>query len=781
MRINKSLITFTPTSGSGSGTVTSVALSAPTGFVVTGSPITSSGTLAITFASGYSLPTTTKQGQWDTAYNRSLTAIGVSGTTTKTLTLTKQDGTTLTASWTDLNTGTVTSVGLSVPTGLTVTGSPITTSGTLAITLTAGYSIPTTASQSTWDIAYSNRITSLTTSGSSGSSTLIGNTLNVPTYTLVGLGGMSNPFSAAIGQIIYSNSAGAPLSLLGNTTVTKKFLSQTGDGTNSAAPFWSTIAIGDVSGAISLTALSASSPLLYNNTTGVFSIQQASNLQSGFLSDANWTTFNSKQTQIALTTTGNSGASTFNFSTGALNIPQYTLAGLGGLSNPMTSLGDMIYGNAAGAPQRLVPNITTTRKYLSMLGDGTSGAIPTWETITGIAGSGTIGYISKFTGASTIGNSLLSESSNVLTLGFGGAGTEYGFEIGNGRTGNGFAYIDLIGDSTYTDYGMRFIRGNGGANTESTIEHRGTGALIIKSNEAGAIINNVNGANRTYLDSAGNYLVGTGVPSARFHVAGGGLAIAGTGFMVSSQLTNGRLETYDAGTAQCVHTLFDNQTYEISCGSTAGWVSGLVVTGRNATLLPDRVAIYTRSNQVLQVDGAGQLNLTNYTTATSFTGTVEGYLAFDNGGNIITSNPTSAGRNTRITFSAEVPNTWLSMPAAVTFFDNSTGFVTQADLTAYNQVRLIVNKQATAGAASSKIILRYQLTSGAPFTASSYSDIGTSEVSVAVNVANNILVSSWINMATAAKDDVWVTIVGIDGDGTISPQFGNIYAEFRFN
>jgi hypothetical protein len=36
-------------------------------------------------------------------------------------------------------------------------------------------------------------------------------------------------------------------------------------------------------------------------------------------------------------------------------------------------------------------------------------------------------------------------------------------------------------------------------------------------------------------------------------------------------------------------------------------------------------------------------------------------------------------------------------------------------------------------------------------------------------------------MATAAKDDVWVTIVGIDGDGTISPQFGNIYAEFRFN
>ena len=50
--------------------------------------------------------------------------------------------------------GSVTSVNMSVPTGLTVSGNPITTSGTLAVTLTSGYSIPTTASQSTGDTAY---------------------------------------------------------------------------------------------------------------------------------------------------------------------------------------------------------------------------------------------------------------------------------------------------------------------------------------------------------------------------------------------------------------------------------------------------------------------------------------------------------------------------------------------------------------------------------------------------------------------------------------------------
>jgi hypothetical protein len=51
--------------------------------------------------------------------------------------------------------GTVTSVNLTVPTGLTVSNAPITTSGTIAITATEGYSIPTTSDQSNWNSAYS--------------------------------------------------------------------------------------------------------------------------------------------------------------------------------------------------------------------------------------------------------------------------------------------------------------------------------------------------------------------------------------------------------------------------------------------------------------------------------------------------------------------------------------------------------------------------------------------------------------------------------------------------
>ena len=60
-----------PPSGGGEsafGTVTSVAMTVPTGLSVAGSPITSAGTLAVSYSSGYSIPTTAKQTQWDTAY-----------------------------------------------------------------------------------------------------------------------------------------------------------------------------------------------------------------------------------------------------------------------------------------------------------------------------------------------------------------------------------------------------------------------------------------------------------------------------------------------------------------------------------------------------------------------------------------------------------------------------------------------------------------------------------------------------------------------------------------
>ena len=59
-------------------------------------------------------------------------------------------------------------------------------------------------------------------------------------------------------------------------------------------------------------------------------------------------------------------------------------------------------------------------------------------------------------------------------------------EMGLGAS-NQYTYLDLIGDTTYGDYGARFIRGNSGANTFSQVAHRGTGELQLSAVDNGAM------------------------------------------------------------------------------------------------------------------------------------------------------------------------------------------------------------------------------------------------------------------------------------------------------
>ncbi len=91
----------------------------------------------------------------------------------------------------------------------------------------------TTTDISNWNVAYTNRITALTTTGSSGASTLIANTLNIPNYTLAGLGGQpqlnGTGFVKATGTVIsYDNTTYQPL--LTNPV--------TGTGANGQVAFW---------------------------------------------------------------------------------------------------------------------------------------------------------------------------------------------------------------------------------------------------------------------------------------------------------------------------------------------------------------------------------------------------------------------------------------------------------------------------------------------------------------------------------------------------------------
>ena len=109
----------------------------------------------------------------------------------------------------------------------------------------------------------------LTTSSNSGSATFTSNTLNIPTYTLAGLGG------------------------------------------------------------IGLSGLSATAPLSYNSGTGAFSIPLATSSANGYLTSTDWLTFNNKQTAL----TAGSGISISAGTISATGLTTSNLSSTAGITN----------------------------------------------------------------------------------------------------------------------------------------------------------------------------------------------------------------------------------------------------------------------------------------------------------------------------------------------------------------------------------------------------------------------------------------------------------------
>jgi hypothetical protein len=87
--------------------------------------------------------------------------------------------------------------------------------------------------------------------------------------------------------------------------------------------------------------------------------------------------------------------------------------------------------------------------------------------------------------------------------------TDSAIEIGLGTSTNQNAYVDLVTDTTYTDFGLRILRGNNGANTDAEIRNRGTGSLALAVQEAGVLRFLTTDTERARINSFGRLLVGT--------------------------------------------------------------------------------------------------------------------------------------------------------------------------------------------------------------------------------------------------------------------------------
>jgi hypothetical protein len=131
-------------------------------------------------------------------------------------------------------------------------------SNTGVFSLTSGYVIPTTTSASEWDAAYASRIATFTTTGNSGAATFSGNTLNIPTYTLAGLGGQPlNTNLTSLSNLAYTSLAFVKMTSAGTFALdTNTYLTSTTGVTTVAGTSNQVLVNGGtaaVSGAVTLT------------------------------------------------------------------------------------------------------------------------------------------------------------------------------------------------------------------------------------------------------------------------------------------------------------------------------------------------------------------------------------------------------------------------------------------------------------------------------------------------------------------------------------------------
>lgn len=172
-----------------------------------------------------------------------------------------------------------------------------------------------------------------------------------------------------------------------------------------------------------------------------------------------------------------------------------SLVGWGGLTNPMTSVGDIIYGGAAGIPTKLIGNTTTTPQVLYGTGSGSAATAPTWHTLV----KGDIGL-------SAVENAALSTwagSTSITTLGTIATGTWNATAIGTAKGGapTGGTTNQVLTKNSNTSYDYSWANAVSGFTDPMTT----AGDIIIRNgSNITTRLQGVTAATRNFLTSQGN-------------------------------------------------------------------------------------------------------------------------------------------------------------------------------------------------------------------------------------------------------------------------------------
>lgn len=386
-----------------------------------------------------------------------------------------------------------------------------------------------------------------------------------------------------LGDILYASAANTLATLAGSTVAAKRFLTQTGNGTISAAPSWGTILASDIQSGQALSAGTADANVtLTIGGTPATALLQAVTLTLG------WT----GTLSIAR---GGTGAAT---ATAAFD----NLA-------PTTTLGDTIYHNGTDNV-RLAGNTTTTKQFLAQTGTGTVSAAPAWSTIAGtdITGAAlTVGNDTNIT--LTLGGTPLTSLLRATSITVAWSGT-LGVDRGGSGRASATAFMPIVGGTTATGAHQSVAAG---ATTGQALLFQGAGSLpafgaINLSDNTGTIVSNflrvANGGTGQTSYVNGELLIGNTTGNTLTKAT----LTAGTGISI----TNGAGSITIAVSSTVTHV-----TREIPTGA---------INGTNATFnlafTPTAGSEEVFVNGILQNVGAGNDYTISSATITFLTGAI---------------------------------------------------------------------------------------------------------------------------------------------------------------
>ena len=730
MRINKSLITYQPASGAGSGTVTSVALSAPTGFTVSGSPITSAGTLALAFTTGYGIPPlmTGNSGKFLTTNGTTMSWVNIAGTDVTGAALTETDDTNVTC---------------------TLGGTPA-TSLLRAVSLTFGWAGTLAVGR-----------------GGSGASTLTGVLIGNGTSAFTGVAGTAS-------QLLRRNSGNTAYEFFSGGNLTSS------NDTNIQITLGGT-PTGSMINAVSLTMGWTGQLAVGRGGTG------AATLTGVVIGNgtANMTAVAGTAGQFLRRNTANTA---YEFRT----LQGGDIAGSELTKTDDTNVTISLGGTPASA---LLQPVSLTLGWTGQLavGRGGTGA----STLTGVLiGNGT----SAVSGVAGTSGQLLRR--NV-------ANTAYEFFTASLISGNGVAdrvakwtsSTNLI-DSQIIDNGTNVgigispshkldVNGNIGISGTIFLSKSGTSNVIYDSTGGTSILIGSSATAATYYTQTTHYFQSRS--SVNYMTIGSsGIDVIGIVTAGNVSATNGSImlqDNYSNGHFGNVGTMYSGANFMLGYGvtpstsSSTSFLSAVFVSGndyaRSSMVLGENVSIYTGAAQSVAIGSSvtmserlrllnnGQLRLLNYTSTSSFSGLTVGLLGFTSTGAITTYSIPGGVSGTQ-DYLAKFDSTGVAV-ANSRIVDNGTNFLLNSASSYVTGLNLIgdIGMQSASGQASA-ILMRsnqtptsgtsigifdcYAITTGSTYTQGGGIDFRASQNWNSTSAGTNIFVQTAPDNTIAPAD-----------------------------